>query len=210
MSKSKKSNTKKSNTKANANTTNTADTKVDVVAPKSITKAELQKMYEDVANELSTKTKELNKIKAQKNDVEKKYTKELAEQRQKAGKLVSENSSLKNTINKIESDLTDLLDERNNMINKINASVPKEQLKSEKLMNRLNWYYKDLKGWERIVAHLILLVTIGLTLFGTYYVLKVITSDTELFNVVMPIILSVLGISGVSFQALSLSKPKKA
>ena len=99
--------------------------------------------------------------------------------------------------------------QKNMLIDKVNESVPKEVLRSEKLINRLNWYYKDLKGWERITAHIILLVALSGIGLGLYYILNLVINNEELFNTIAPIVLSLLGISGITFQASSLKSPNK-
>lgn len=209
----KKSNTTKNNTVTNkqesksttvdtntVDTNNTSNTKTSVndKLVKQYTKAELAQEYSKLQDKFNSVKKDLDRTKSFSSTVER----ELEQISKLHNKAKEEVENLSNTVNVLSS-------EKNMLIDKVNESVPKEILRSEKLVNRLNWYYKDLKGWERITAHIILLVALSGICLGLYYILNIVINNEQLFNTIAPIVLSLLGISGITFQASSLKSPNK-
>ena len=192
--------TKKQESKPTTIDTTTANTKtsVDDKLVKQYTKAELAQEYSKLQDKFDSVKKDLDRTKSFSSTVER----ELEEVSKLHIKAKEEVNNLSNTVNVLSS-------EKNMLIDRVNESVPKEILRSEKLINRLNWYYKDLKGWERITAHIILLVALSGICLGLYYILNLVINNEELFNTVAPIVLSLLGISGITFQASSLKSPNK-
>ena len=192
--------TKKQESKPTTVDTTTANTKtsVDDKLVKQYTKAELAQEYSKLQDKFDSVKKDLDRTKSFSSTVER----ELEEVSKLHIKAKEEVNNLSNTVNVLSS-------EKNMLIDRVNESVPKEILRSEKLINRLNWYYKDLKGWERITAHIILLVALSGICLGLYYILNLVINNEELFNTVAPIVLSLLGISGITFQASSLKSPNK-
>ena len=204
---SKKKSTNKSNTtknnvtkkqESNSTTVDTPKTSVNDKLVKQYTKAELAQEYSKLQDKFNSVKKDLDKTKSFSSTVER----ELEQVSKLHIKAKEEVKNLSNTVNVLSS-------EKNMLIDKVNESVPKEVLRSEKLINRLNWYYKDLKGWERITAHIILLVALSGIGLGLYYILNLVINNEELFNTIAPIVLSLLGISGITFQASSLKSPNK-
>ena len=192
--------TKKQESKPTTVDTKTANTKasVDDKLVKQYTKAELGQEYSKLQDKFDSVKKDLDRTKSFSSTVER----ELEEVSKLHIKAKEEVNNLSNTVNVLSS-------EKNMLIDRVNESVPKEILRSEKLINRLNWYYKDLKGWERITANIILLVALSGICLGLYYILNIVINNEELFNTVAPIVLSLLGISGITFQASSLKSPNK-
>lgn len=192
--------TKKQESKPTTVDTTTANTKtsVDDKLVKQYTKAELAQEYSKLQDKFDSVKKDLDRTKSFSSTVER----ELEEVSKLRIKAEEEVNNLSNTVNVLSS-------EKNMLIDRVNESVPKEILRSEKLINRLNWYYKDLKGWERITAHIILLVALSGICLGLYYILNIVINNEELFNTIAPIVLSLLGISGITFQASSLKSPNK-
>ena len=192
--------TKKQESKPTTIDTTTANTKtsVDDKLVKQYTKAELAQEYSKLQDKFDSVKKDLDRTKSFSSTVER----ELEEVSKLHIKAKEEVNNLSNTVNVLSS-------EKNMLIDRVNESVPKEILRSEKLINRLNWYYKDLKGWERITAHIILLVALSGICLGLYYILNIVINNEELFNTIAPIVLSLLGISGITFQASSLKSPNK-
>lgn len=192
--------TKKQESKPTTVDTTTANTKtsVDDKLVKQYTKAELAQEYSKLQDKFDSVKKDLDRTKSFSSTVER----ELEEVSKLHIKAKEEVNNLSNTVNVLSS-------EKNMLIDRVNESVPKEILRSEKLINRLNWYYKDLKGWERITAHIILLVALSGICLGLYYILNIVINNEELFNTIAPIVLSLLGISGITFQASSLKSPNK-
>jgi len=192
--------TKKQESKPTTVDTTTVNTKtsVDDKSVKQYTKAELAQEYSKLQDKFNSVKKDLDRTKSFSSTVER----ELEQISKLHIKAKEEVKNLSNTVNVLSS-------EKNMLIDKVNESVPKEILRSEKLINRLNWYYKDLKGWERITAHIILLVALSGICLGLYYILNIVINNEELFNTIAPIVLSLLGISGITFQASSLKSPNK-
>ena len=93
---------------------------------------------------------------------------------------------------------------------KFRNQYPKDVLKNENLIQRLNWYYKDLIGWQRVAAHGILLLFIILVAVGVYFFTEKITPESPAYDIVGIAISIIFSILGISFQGFSLKKPRTA
>lgn len=207
MSKSKTTNKKVSKSTAADKVSTSSAKKTEVKAStssakKSMTKAEIEAEYASLKQQYSVLT---SKVEEEKSALKTKVNTLTTNLKSKEQELKIKQEELQNK----EQELNDYVQHKEELINVVNSSVPKEVLKSEGLIKRLNWYYKDLTGWSKIVAHILLLLFISLCVLGFYFVAKQAGPDSELFNVLITLVLSLFGVSGLSFQAASLKSPKK-
>lgn len=99
-------------------------------------------------------------------------------------------------------------EEKNIVTAQLTDSVPKEKLRSESFVERINWYYKDLKGTQRVFAHLILLAIIAVCMGGVYFIASRFGDNAESYNIAIQILTFVLGLFGISIQGMTLRTPK--
>jgi predicted nuclease with TOPRIM domain len=101
--------------------------------------------------------------------------------------------------------------ERNDLIDKVDNSVPKEKLRNETWKERLQWFYKDLNPNQRIIANIILVIFgLGLIASAVYTYIK-FGSDSEIFDMITQIIFALVGVTGAGSIGLTafLRTPKK-
>lgn len=102
--------------------------------------------------------------------------------------------------------LENSLIERESLIQTIiEESVPKEILRSEDLIERINWWYRDLKGWQKAIAHVSLLLIIACLIFGVYSGVIDATTGDQLISIGVTIVLSLFGLN---LQTVALKDPK--
>lgn len=102
-----------------------------------------------------------------------------------------------------------LLEEKNDLVNVAQESVPKEVLRNEGLIERLNWYYKDLEGWKKVAAHFILLGIVSVLIFGSMFAYNQLGSDSDIYSMIMTVVMAVLSLFGISFNFAAFKSPKK-
>lgn len=106
------------------------------------------------------------------------------------------------------------LDEANSLVQQLEEtsknSVPKEKLKQESAAERINWFYNDLEGWERVGAKAISIFTIGFVVFGVYWGVTKLGGESnasEYLGLVLSAVLSILGFN-IEGKAMKLPSEK--
>lgn len=155
--------------------------------PNNLSKTELMNNIKDLELKLKTMESEYkSQIEALTNSLD-----EASKELEMATKALEETQNA-------NSELIDIVEE----------SVPKQKLRTETILERLNWYYRDLTGWSKIAAHVILFLVVVASILGIYFVLKNFSDNDYVMQIVSAVIVSVLGLFGISIQALALRTPK--
>lgn len=170
--------------------------------PNNISKTELNNKITELENKLKEEQNKVKDLNVQVKELKSVADKAVNESNQYKEDLKAENAKM--------SELIDALKEENDVLKDITSdSVPKDKLRSESFIERINWYYRDLEKWPKVAAHFILLLIIASTLFGVYYLFTNFSDNDEVMEIVGIIVTAILGFFGISIQALTLRTPRK-
>jgi hypothetical protein len=159
-----------------------------VVAPKK----EVEVKKTAVNPEIDVLKNQLNQAKTQLSKKEKEF------------KLILDDKT--QTIMYLQDNINTTIEENKQVIKTITEEyVPKDKLRSENLVERLNWWYRDLTGWQKVAAHICLAAVMVSLIFGVYSgVINAATGD-QLISIGISLVLAIFGLNT---QAVLLKEPK--